>query len=360
MTTKTTTHKYKNNIASNIIMEYYCECCEYRTSDKGNYSRHKKTKKHITKSNKLDNSKLSRSLNDPQKSPISTLNKKTYNCEFCNIEIARSCHLSRHYKICSFRKSSIKLNELSHKNKNIKNDSKIKLLEEKLKNFEKENNMIKIESEKRIKLLEKQNNILEKENEYHKQLIISAGNMIQSSMSTLNHLIQNYNNAPILEPLKDYSFLEEKDKFINNLAYYYNENKLDQYIGNFLVKQYKTSDPTKRANWNSDTSRLTYINREMVDNKPNWVIDKKGVKMTNIIIDPFLGYIKNLAQEEIKKITNRLDDEDDSGLRERMVQQLTSLGKIVMDINSSVLSKDINRYLAPHLYFNKNNVLIFK
>ena len=73
------------------------------------------------------------------------------------------------------------------------------LLKEKLKSLESNRDLLKNHID-----------FLEKENDYHKQLVVSAGNMIQSSMSTLNHLILNYDNAPILKPLDDYSILEEK------------------------------------------------------------------------------------------------------------------------------------------------------
>lgn len=147
---------------------------------------------------------------------------------------------------------------------------------------------------------------------------------------------------------------------IISIIYYHNENKLDQYIGNFLVKHYKTKDPKQRSNWNSDTSRLTYINRELVNNKPNWVIDKRGVKMTNIIIDPILEYIKKLSQTEINELKDELEDEDNEHLRNKIINKMTSFSEIIKNINNKVLSKEINRYLAPHLYFDKNNVLIFK
>ncbi|ARF08403.1 hypothetical protein Catovirus_1_453 [Catovirus CTV1] len=330
-------------------MNYKCDICNYETSDRGNYYKHKKTKKHIEKSNKLNVSSNQEQSDNSPKHPKDT---PKFICRYCNNSFTRSYTLSCHYKICTFKKNSDDAERADKSNK-------IKILENKIKFIEKEKKLLVKQSEEKIRsvekisedklrMLEKQNSLLEKENEYHKQLVISAGNMIQSSMSTLNHLILNYNNAPLLEPIKDYSVLEDKNKFINSLVYYQKENKLNQYIGDFLLKHYKTENPKNRSNWNSDTSRLTYINRELVNNQPNWVIDKKGVKMTNIVIDPFLNYIKKILQEEFNFLKDNINVNDDT------IKKMFILSDILKNINDKTLSMDVNRYLAPHLYFEKN------
>lgn len=357
-------------------MNYICELCNYKTSDHSNYLRHKKTKKHLEKSKMIPKTtikKLSKSPGSSRESLKLTVDKETniYECKYCKNYFSKPGNLSRHYKICVEKKHFENIENIQTENKikileqkieaiQKEKESIIKQSKEKIKFIEKEKDIIKRQSEEKLKIIEKESKeklkILEKENEYHKQLVISAGNMIQSSMSTLNHLITYYNNAPILEPIKDYSLLEEKNKFINNLIYYHKENKLDQYLGNFLVKQYKTKDPKERSNWNSDTSRLTYINRELVNNQPNWVIDKKGIKMTNIIIDPLLNYIKRLLQEDIVILKNEMEHNSEN--REDLLSKMIMLNEIIKNINNKVLSKEINRFLAPHLYFDKNNFII--
>lgn len=315
-------------------MKYTCDVCIYETEDRRLWYAHNKTKKHIEKSNKMDNKKVT--APEDSSKLLKTPTEKNIICNFCYNKFARFSSLTRHLKICA--------------NNNIIIQSS-----EKIKQLEYENKFIKLEKEN--EMLKKENMILSKENEFHKQLVISAGTLINSSMSTLNHLILNYNNAPILEPLKDYSFLEDTDIFVNNLIYYYNDNKLEQYLGNFLIKLYKTKDPSKQSNWNSDTSRLTYINRELINNKPGWVIDKKGVKMTEIIINPFLNHIKMLSQHKIKKLEIEFNDNNDG---KNIFLKMTTLTNIIQSINNKEMSKNINRYIAPHFYFDKNNVLMLK
>lgn len=315
-------------------MKYHCTECNYSTEFSSNWCRHNKSKIHIKKSDKSDN-KLYQAPRSSLKLPDALENKKIieFICEYCGGKYSKQSNLTRHISICTLKQngSNETIKKLEMKNKFIK--------------LKKENEMLK-----------KENMLLAKENEFHKQLVISAGNVIQSSMSTVNYLILNCNNAPLLEPLKDYSILEEKEKFISNIIYHYKENKIDQYLGNFLVKQYKTKDPAKRSNWNSDTSRLTYINRELVNNKPNWVIDKKGVKMTEIIIDPYVRYIKNLCQKKFDEIKKEFTSDVDT--TKNIFEKMTILTGIIQNINNKSLSNNINKYLAPHFYFDKNNGLV--
>lgn len=331
-------------------MKYHCDICNYSTEFSSNWCRHNKTKNHIEKINKRTDKKLTTPENTPEHltAPNNNNNEKNTShiiCNLCNVTFTRSSSLLRHYNVCK-EKSKINNNEKIRDLEKEKNDiqmlNQIKLLEEKLKYVENERDLFK------------------KENEFHKSLVVSAGNLISSSMSTLNHLILNYDNAPILKPIEDYSLLEDKKKFIDNIIYHYNENRLDQYLGNFLVKHYKSKDPKKQSNWNSDTSRLTYINRELVNNIPNWVIDKKGVKMTGIIIDPLLNYVKKISQEYIDQLKEKIQLKINNDEQKKIFGNMSSLGEIIKNINNKVISKGINQYLAPHFYFDKNNVLTLK
>lgn len=344
---------------NNIKMVYRCEFCNYETKYDNNKYVHEKTQKHIRNCNKAANlnpvySTIFHNIpiedsNLEQKK----VNRDRYICQMCGLSYSTVSNLLKHRHKCLQQCNKNLITKLEQKNELLKLENQNKLLLEQINSLQKEYILIKKEKEDKI-------NMLEKENEYHKQLIVSAGNMIQSSMSTLNYLILNCNNAPLLEPLKDYSILEDKSKFIKNIIYYHKENKLDQYLGNFLVKHYKTKDPKKQSNWNSDTSRLTYINRELVNNIPNWVIDKKGVKMTGTIIDPLLDYVKTISQEYMSKLKEKIDMEDNNEKQNNILIKMTCLSEIIKDINNKVISKGINQYLAPHFYFDKNNVLTIK
>ena len=359
-------------------MKFTCIDCNYSTDDHGNWSKHKKSKKHIKNGNKVSNIDVQKNgpsmctstqlrltsttphfYNDSNKNNVI---KATYKCTYCELAYTRQDNLIRHLKICNEKDSKHKLLEEQFEKYKLERDLEFKNKEETLI-LKSEVEKLKAELEmmkKKEHLYENHIDTLKIENKFQKQLIESAGGMIKKSMNTMSYLLLNYNNAPPLEPLKDYSVLEDKNKFIDNLTYYHSKNKLDEYLGDFLVKHYKTEDPKERSNWNSDTSRLTYINRELVNNKPNWVIDKKGVKMTELIIDPYMQYIKKIAIEKIAEMKDICDDDDDYDNKKYIFNKMTSLNEIIQNINNKILSKEINKYLAPHFYFDKNNLLMVR
>ena len=72
-------------------MEYYCQCCDYKTYVKCNYIKHLNTTKHIL------NSELSTTHNNNNESlPIH--NNNTFICNMCDKEFASRYSLKRHKK----------------------------------------------------------------------------------------------------------------------------------------------------------------------------------------------------------------------------------------------------------------------
>lgn len=247
----------------------------------------------------------------------------------------------------------------SNLNKHILNACKIKKLES-----EKIHNQLKIKDieiqliKEKLELSEKHCKTLEKENEYHKQLVNATGNLIQNSMSSLNYLITNFKEAPILKSLEDYSSFDKNTKLIENIIYFHKKNKLYQYLGDFLIMKYKTEDPNKRQTWNTDISRLTYINRSLVNESPSWVVDKKGLSVIKVIINPFLQYIKVESQKTIIELEKIMENTSSNIERQNILIKMQILNEIIYKINIKVLEEDINKYLAAHLYLDKNKYMI--
>lgn len=80
--------------------------------------------------------------------------------------------------------------------------------------------------------------------------------MANKSFNLINHLTKNYNKAPVLKPIDDYSTLKGNDKYslIEHILYEHNNNTLHNYLGNFLIKIYKPTDPSQQSLWNTDTT----------------------------------------------------------------------------------------------------------
>ena len=382
-------------------MKYICEYCNYETGDKGNWSKHKKSKKHLGKS--IEDTKTTtifktRDFIEVHRGVIedktTTLlngklvdinkinNLKSITCAYCNIEFSKTCYLSRHLKFCAIKKNNDQLKEKDIELKEKNNEVKIKLLEEKIKSIEKEKKYIEYEKNSIEMTLKEQINMLKTENNFHKQLINSAGGLIGKSMSTMSYLLLNHNDAPVLKPLVDYSIISKDDEtLIKNLVYHNRKGTLEKYMGDFIVEQYKKDDPDLQAIWSSDTERLNYFIRELTKTKDNediidknnkknendkdkkkiknvnWSVDKKGIKVMESIIEPLLHYIQKISTKYINDKSKEIEYiEVNEAINTG--KDMQDIGIIICGIKNKSIAFDINKYIAPHFYLNKNEGVI--
>lgn len=341
-------------------MKYNCTYCGYQTENKSAWCTHKKSQRHI---------KLEKITKEKE---LLINNSKTD----VNIESI-------------IQKSEIEL--LKERLRSTENEKKMiqERLDDTINQYENRLTEAKHNYEKQhdntINQYENHIDTLKIENSFQKQLINSAGGLIQKSMNTLSYLLLNYNNAPVLTELPDYSIISKNvDCLIKDLIHYYNKNKLDKHIGDFIVQQYKKKDPESQSFWSSDVDRLNYFIRELIndtkqpepkpknqklktilnkngdtkkeDNKKiQWVVDKKGIKMTEYIIDPLLHYINGINTNYINKINKEINDNFDIKTNSKLLENITAVASINCDIKNNKLSNNINKYIAPHFYLEKGN-----
>lgn len=374
-------------------MKYLCETCNYETNIKICFQKHIESKKHMQKVS--EKTKVSQSSKK-------CIPKGTYVCPYCKIKFTKACNLARHKKTCgakieledsheieinSFKDKIINL-EMIHKTETDKLNAKIIHLEQL---YEKDVNHYRTLIEKdRIAY-----DVLLEENRYLKTLINNAGNIIKTSVSTVSYVAKNYKDAPAIGPLDDYAKLtfnrvpdenddkenedededaeqnseeylleyssEEEDeetvksKFVELLTYKYENDTLDKYLGNIIIKSYKKDDPAQQSIWNSDTSRLTYVIHELFNNqKIDWTVDKKGVKTKSYIIEPLLKHIDVLLRRYVELGTQV--NKDDLRVIDYMpkMERMNVALQITLEIENGNLSDDIIRYIAPHFYLRNN------
>ena len=334
-------------------MKYNCEICNYNTNDRTLWYHHKKTKKHL---------KSIENLNENDKGPVLDLAKNNNDINAANhkteqIELINKNHeieiLKEKMRAMENEKNMIKeqLVEAKTQIKIISKEKEIQMDEAK-----KQIEIVYKEKEKRISEIKEHLETLKYENQFQKQIINSAGGMIKKSMNTLSYLLLNYKNAPHIKGLPDYSIIcKNITELVKNLTYYHDKNKLDKFIakpragplGDFIIKQYKREEPELQSIWSSDTDRLNYFICELIkEQKTQWVLDKKGIKMSKYIIKPLLEYIHSMNYNYINQKNEEIIDND------------TNVDKILASINADIknnkLSTGINKYIAPHFYFDKN------
>jgi hypothetical protein len=319
-------------------MNFNCNICNYEARDKSNYNKHIRSKKHQKKS-------ISVVENIPQIYPEYSPNiaqmlsvkvpgffphKKL--CEFCRKSFAHPSSYYRHRKKkCTniYTDVDILKNQLAEYQQIIK-DNEIKYLK------------------REISIVKQYNNDLTK--------LIQTGKVGNTyNISVKNYVQQNYPDAPPLEKLDNYErvkYDQEYDDFVDTLVYNYNHSSLHKYLGDFIVKYYKKDDPSRQSMWSSDTSRLTYIIKEIIsNNKSIWNHDYKGVKTKSYIVTPLLKYIKDYIDEYW--ITNiDLFKTDDLSKLNKFNKIYQTIHNIKRDIENDILADDIVRYIAPHFYMS--------
>lgn len=324
---------------------YKCTDCNYETRDKSNFLKHNSTKKHLKKVN--ENTKSTKNI---QKHSLKNLPENEHQCPYCLTFYSTSSNLSRHKKLCSDKSQ-------------LENSYKSELERHKLTNeIEKYKQKVSELNNLRAKDTE-MNKQLQNENAYLKTLIENAGAVIKTSVSALSYVAKNYKDAPKLQKLTDYSYItydDDNDEFdlLKTIFDHYRDNILDQYLGNIIVSAYKKENPAEQSLWNSDTVRLTYLVKDIINKKTDWTVDKKGIKTSKFIIDPLLAYIRVLLTKYIDE--NGLENyvtESYMQLKKR-TDDMQAVAEIITVISNNSLSEQILKYIAPHFYLTKNDELV--
>ena len=382
-------------------MKYLCEPCNFVSYVKIGFDRHLKTKKHLEKVNEKTNNNPKHSQNIPKSISIPQSKHENVNkCCYCENIYATSANLTRHKKLCGEKIELI--NSYDNKIKELINayDNKINELHNHYKN---EIGKLKDTIKYMKKLCEKDKMMHENSEVYHQKIedirkeqtdnlqtqLNNSNVVVKTSVSALAYVVQNYTDAPRLTKLADYGIttynkpkaiehkqntidteeelseneiiedteereeIEEKNKynFITIVQCKYEKHTLHKYLGNIIIQNYKKTDPKQQSLWNSDTSRLTYLIRDLIqNNKIDWHVDKKGVMTKQLIINPLLDHVHILLEEYINsklstKTANQLS----------LMQKLNLLGKVLADIRNDTLGSDILRYIAPYFTLKKTN-----
>ena len=230
-----------------------------------------------------------------------------------------------------------------------------------------------IQKEKCQKELYKQKSeILEKYQTFAQDIAKTTTKTAHVAVSGLAYAKKNYTTAPELKKLDEYD-LGDDDELTELLLFYSREGKIAEYIGDFIIKFYKKDDPNNQSLWNTDTSRLTFIIRQIMKKKNDWHYDKKGIKVCKIIINPLLDNIKTILKEYISDINDKIignkntDSDTDSEIYDcesdykkahkeldnndklKLVNDQKTAIQIITEINNKTLSEDIIKYISPRL-----------
>lgn len=330
-----------------------------------------KNKEAENKNKESENKKTeSENKNKDLENKIKEFEKKDKEYEFKIKEFEKK---DKEYEI-KFKEEKRKIQELANKTKELEItlnkcnvSSKRNNISSKRKIFNLENTIIELNTE--IKELHLKNEKLNIENQkYLQNLVNSAGNIIESSSNMANssfnvmkYIIKNFNNAPLLKQLDVNTMYNANDsKYYDDIIYFYNHKQLDEYFGKYIVSNYKKDDTSQQALWNTDGTRFNYIIRTLINDNPNWIIDKNAIEVSKYLIEPLLNIIKtdlNRSILEINKLNNDDDGEIDQDIVIHNLKKVHTLNDIISDIDDNTLKTDILKYITPYLHFDKQKIL---
>jgi hypothetical protein len=351
---------------------YECKICNFSTKRKTEYERHIKTTKHINniklyeketkeckkeKANKehknannvsknannvsIDVSKnVSKNANNIGE--ISQLNKNKKNnilCDLCGKIFKHRSSLSRHKSNC--------------KGQNKNNDEEIVDLKNQIKDLVK----IVNDATETANTATKTANTATKTANTATDTVSVATRTNKKTISMMSYAIDNLNDAPEIKQLEEKNIVRmlhnnKKHSLEDMLLFQYTNNMLHEYIGKVIVEHYKKINPTDQSLFSTDTSRSNFIIKcGVTKKKSEWINDKSGLKIKEIVIEPIINKIKSIIDIYTDALKNNIDYTNGFSAREQMNKIMKC-----MELSSYMGKKKslvkILRFISP--YFDMN------
>ncbi len=280
-------------------------------------------------------------------------------CEYCNTHFAAKGNYYRHKKyMCSVKIEQEKKNFIDEQNKT-------KLHYEKI--IEELKNELKTTKEKLMAVLCEDRTFLQGTQK-------TSSSTINKSVDALTFLMTHRKDAPELKKITQENaqeLLTHENKLYDYLLHFNSESKLDQYIGDIILKYIKKENPEEQSVWNSDVSRLTFLIRDIVNESPTWLRDPNGAMFNAKIITPVIDeirkyldkclYSKNPDKVALDDETDQSDSDSDSedeksedvyAERENMRRKGKILGTMET-LRSKKFKKSLAEYIASHIPLHK-------
>jgi hypothetical protein len=224
---------------------------------------------------------------------------------------------------------------------------KYRCLQNKQNKQNEQNEALIIELKKQIKELKNDKEYLKNTTsdvvaavKYSTSATSEAVTAVKYATSALKFVTENYSNAPLLTAMPNYLAIKkncgERD-LARVYCEFYRDGTLVRYLAQFFLDHYKKENPEEQSIWNTDCSRLSYVVKTIVNNQPSWITDKKGVELKKQVIKPLFDHIEKELYGFLNNPKNLV-----------YTNLINSCTLLIQDIQSSVISDELIRYLAPH------------
>lgn len=276
-------------------VKYSCESCNYYTSNKTDYFRHLKTKKHLKQISRKQKPKISFLKTEKTKKNANTKNET---CQ-CGKNFKTRGGLWKHQKKCNIGITDTEKNvskNVSNVSKNVSNVSlpsntePILSVDEELKHLQLQKAKLEVAKlQKEIENLDKpQTSTNSLTNELVETIGKIAGN--NNCNNTNNISINMYLNEQCKNAMNLEDFVRNITVSLQDLDYS-KQNGYAKGITNIFMKQLADLEPTERPIHCSDKKRLQFY----VKDADKWEKDKDNIKLTSSI--------KSVGMEQVKKMS---------------------------------------------------------
>ena len=176
--------------------------------------------------------------------------------------------------------------------------------------------------------------------------------------------MQNYKNADSIKTIpheefkrliyeENYGKKIHRNKKVSNfeageiITLFFKHNKFASFLGNIIVSFYKNSKKEIQSIWSTDVARKTFV----INEENRWVIDKSGVKVSEVIVNPLLNYVDKLLVMYMQDIYIILNKSNYS--ESKYVDELKYSTELRSNLYSKKICDKIILDITPKLFLDK-------
>lgn len=345
-------------------MKYSCGECLYSTDVKCNYDKHLNSIRHKKMMERpkfpSDTAPMPPQVEDPK--------VKKLTCPYCETCFVHIANLSRHKKSCSektiliesYERTITDLRKDHEKQMQERGKEHERQMQERVKDHEKQMQDLIKDYEGKLLVCKNENlnqivQMMTKDKESFQRIAETSTETHKTTWNTLSYLTHTFKQTPrcqLFVNIPQSNDPDDPDKDARIAMYEYKNKTIGRYVGDMIIKEYKTENPSDQTFWNSDTTRNSYVVREgPSDALAEWISDKTGKKVSMYTMSPVLNAIK----ERVKKFTERTQQMiDKGGDHSKLLPQMDLATHLLKDIDSGVIGREIHRYISAYFYFDKN------
>tara|TARA_B100001093_G_C26856893_1_gene1027890 strand:+ start:6214 stop:7269 length:1056 start_codon:yes stop_codon:yes gene_type:complete len=350
---KKTEKTEKKNKTGKSKVKYSCESCYYITSNKTDYFRHLKTKKHLKQISRKQKTKISFLKTEKTKKNANT---KLEICK-CGKKFKTRGGLWKHQKKCNIEIKDIKKNVskiVSNVSKNVSNVSAPSKTEPKLSVDEELKHLQLQKAKLEVAKLQKEIENLDKPqtstNSLTNELVETIGKIAGNNNcnNTNNISINMYLNEQCKNAMNLEDFVRNITVSLKDLDYS-KQNGYAKGITNIFMKQLADLEPTERPIHCSDKKRLQFY----VKDADKWEKDKDNKKLTSSIKSVGMEQVKKMSEWE-KEHPDYMNNPDELEEWQKMLENVSGgINKDEMHKNVQKIKKQLGKVVDIKEELNK-------